>query len=92
MRYHRCRPEENASLDRLPKLQIGAEPSTRVLADLDPDKTLRPAGASAVVTFTDWPLAPGQKAEGTLEVDPDAVVAEIDERNSRPISLECPGR
>ena len=39
----------------------------------------------------DTPLEPGQKVEGTVEVDPDGAIAEVDEANGRPISLECPG-
>ena len=44
-----------------------------------------------MVTLSDAPLSPGQKIEGTVTVDPDAVFAEADEGNSRQVSLECPG-
>ncbi len=36
-------------------------------------------------------LETGHKVEETGEVDPGAAIAEADEGNGRPISLECPG-
>ena len=61
------------------------------MAEVDPGQTLRAVGAAVAVTLSDTPLEPVQKVEGTVEVDPDAAIAEADEGNGRPISLECPG-
>ena len=72
-------------------LQTAAGASTRGLGEVDPGQTLRAAGAQVVGTLSDAPLTPGQKIEGTVEVDPDAAFAEADEGNGRQIALECPG-